>query len=78
MKLLIPYSLLGLVVGCGAGVTRDPGDPPVTPPMTPPTVIPPGPDQPPPTAAIYKRGSLAPTSRTGGRPTSCATASRTT
>jgi DNA-binding beta-propeller fold protein YncE/mono/diheme cytochrome c family protein len=62
MKLLIPYAWLVLVVGCGAGVSSDPGGPPPDmPPGPPPTMIPTGPDEPPPTAAIYKRGSMAPT-----------------
>src|SRR4051812_15407039 len=66
MKLLIPYSLLVFVVGCGAGVSSDPGTPvppPDLPPGMPPTMTPTGPDKPPPPAAIYKRGSLAPTYR---------------
>jgi DNA-binding beta-propeller fold protein YncE/cytochrome c551/c552 len=67
MKLLIPCAWLGLVVGCGAGVSSTPGElPPDAPPETPPgptTMMPPGPDKPPPPAAIYKRGSMAPTYR---------------
>jgi len=60
MKLSIPCALL-VFVGCGAGVSSEPGGPPeMPPPETPTGMTPPGPDDPPPTAAIYKRGSMAP------------------